>query len=40
MKAVEKKGWVLCYASEELKADKELVQKAAKTDGQVLYTLR
>lgn len=31
------KGWVLCYASDELKADKELVLKAAKTDGQILY---
>ncbi len=37
MQAVEKKGWVLCYASDELKADKELALKAAKTDGQILY---
>ena len=29
--------WVLAYASEKLKSDKELMMKCAEKDGQILY---
>lgn len=29
--------WVLAYASEKLKADKDLMMKCAEKDGQILY---
>ena len=38
LKAVENNSsWVLAYASEEILADKELILKAVKVDGQTFY---
>ena len=37
MQAVDKLGWVACYASDRLKDDKEVILKAVKNDGQILY---
>ena len=38
MKALDDNtAWVLAYASEKLLADRELILKAVKVDGQILY---
>ena len=37
MPSVEKVGWTACYASDKLKADKELFLAGVKIDGQILY---
>lgn len=38
LKAIEdNSSWVLAYASEEILADKELILKAVKVDGQTFY---
>lgn len=37
MESVSRVGWTACYASEKLRANKEIMLSGLKIDGQILY---